>query len=40
MALTESTMLTLATPAPNFQLPNVVSGEIIYLSTFPGKKHY
>ena len=38
MALTESTMLTLATLAPNFQLPDVVSGEIISLSTFEGKK--
>ncbi len=38
MALTESTMLTLATLAPNFKLPDVVSGEIISLSTFEGKK--
>ena len=38
MALTESTMLTLATTAPNFQLPDVVSGEIISLSKFDGKK--
>ncbi len=38
MALTESTMLTLATLAPNFQLPDVVSGEIISLSTFEVKK--
>ncbi len=38
MALTESTMLKLATPAPNFQLPDVVSGETIYLSKFEEKK--
>ncbi|MEB3341964.1 thioredoxin family protein [Okeania sp.] len=38
MVLTESTMLTLGTPAPNFQLPDVVSGETISLSTFEGKK--
>ena len=31
-------MLTLATTAPNFQLPDVVSGEIISLSKFDGKK--
>ncbi|MGK7922900.1 MAG: thioredoxin family protein [Trichodesmium sp.] len=38
MALTESTMLTLATPAPDFQLPDVVSEQTISLSTFDGKK--
>ncbi|MGD1805955.1 thioredoxin family protein [Dapis sp. BLCC M126] len=38
MALTESTMLTLATIAPNFQLPDVVSEKTISLSTFEGKK--
>lgn len=38
MALTPSTMLALATPAPNFQLPDVVSNERISLSTFEGKK--
>ena len=38
MALTESTMLKLATPAPNFQLPDVVSEQTISLSTFEGKK--
>ncbi|NEQ36229.1 MAG: thioredoxin family protein [Okeania sp. SIO3I5] len=38
MALTESTMLTLATPAPNFQLLDVVSEKTISLSTFEGKK--
>ncbi|NES78491.1 MULTISPECIES: thioredoxin family protein [Okeania] len=38
MALTASTMLTLDTSAPDFQLPDVVSGETISLSTFEGKK--
>ncbi|MDY6804090.1 MAG: thioredoxin family protein [Cyanobacteriota bacterium] len=38
MALTASTMLELGTPAPDFQLPDVVSGETISLSTFAGKK--
>lgn len=38
MALTASTMLPLATKAPDFQLPDVVSGEKISLSTFAGKK--
>ncbi|NEN93733.1 MAG: thioredoxin family protein [Okeania sp. SIO3H1] len=38
MVLTASTMLTLATPAPNFQLQDVVSEQIISLSTFEGKK--
>ncbi len=38
MALTASTMLSLGTKAPDFQLPNVVSGEVISLSTFAGKK--
>lgn len=37
MALTASTMLPLGTKAPNFQLPDVVSGETISLSTFAGK---
>ena len=31
-------MLTLATSAPDFQLPDVVSEQIISLSTFEGKK--
>lgn len=31
-------MLDLGTPAPDFQLPDVVSGETISLSTFAGKK--
>ena len=38
MALTASTMLPLGTKAPEFQLPDVVSGETISLSTFAGKK--
>lgn len=38
MALTASTMLPLGTKAPNFQLPDVVSGEMISLSRFTGKK--
>ncbi|MBO3461270.1 thioredoxin family protein [Aetokthonos hydrillicola Thurmond2011] len=38
MALTASTMLPLGTKAPDFHLPNVVSGEIISLSNFAGKK--
>lgn len=37
MALTASTMLPLGTKAPDFQLPDVVSGETISLSTFAGK---
>jgi len=31
-------MLGLGTPAPDFQLPDVVSGKTIQLSTFAGKK--
>ena len=38
MALTPSTMLALGTPAPDFRLPDVVSGKTISLSTFAGKK--
>lgn len=38
MARTTSTMLPLGTPAPDFQLPDVVSGETISLATFAGKK--
>ncbi|NJL82573.1 MAG: thioredoxin family protein [Chloroflexaceae bacterium] len=34
MALTPSTMLPLGTAAPDFQLPEVVSGKIISLDTF------
>jgi len=35
---TASTMLELGTSAPDFQLPDVVSGETISLATFAGKK--
>lgn len=38
MALTPSTMLPLGTPAPDFSLPEVVSGKTISLKTFSGKK--
>ncbi|MDT9341107.1 thioredoxin family protein [Trichodesmium erythraeum 21-75] len=38
MVLTESTMLKLGTIAPNFELPDVVSGNIISPSKFKGKK--
>ncbi len=38
MALTASTMLPLGTQAPNFHLPDVVSGKSIALSTFADKK--
>ncbi|HMZ25825.1 MAG TPA: thioredoxin family protein, partial [Elusimicrobiota bacterium] len=37
MALTPSTMLPLGTPAPGFQLPDVVSGEKVSLEDFAGK---
>lgn len=38
MALTPSTMLALDTKAPDFQLPDVVSNEIISLANFADKK--
>lgn len=38
MALTPSTMLSLDTKAPEFQLPDVVSGKTITLETFAGKQ--
>lgn len=38
MALTASTMLELGTKAPDFQLPDVVSKQIISLDSFVGKK--
>ena len=38
MALTPSTMLALGTPAPDFALPDVVSGRTISLGTFSGKQ--
>lgn len=37
MAKTASTMLALGTAAPDFQLPDVVSGQTISLDTFTGK---
>jgi peroxiredoxin len=38
MAATESTMLGLGTPAPDFALPDAVSGRTIRLSDFTGKQ--
>ncbi|MBI4341921.1 MAG: thioredoxin family protein [Candidatus Omnitrophica bacterium] len=38
MALTPSTMLALGTTAPDFALPEVVTGKTISLSTFAGKR--
>lgn len=38
MVLTQSTMLPLGTKAPDFSLPDVVSGNMISLDTFAGKK--
>jgi peroxiredoxin len=38
MAATPSTMLPLGTAAPNFALPNVVTGQTISLETFADKK--
>lgn len=38
MTLTPSTMLELGTQAPDFYLPDVVSGQTISLGTFSGKK--
>lgn len=38
MVLTSSTMLALGTPAPDFQLTDVVSGARVSLSTFSEKK--
>ncbi len=40
MALTPSTMLELGTRAPEFNLPDVVSGKAISLATFTGKKAF
>ena len=37
MALTASTMLPLGTNAPDFQLPDTVSGKTVSLATFAGK---
>ena len=38
MALVNSTMLSLGTKAPEFQLPDAVSGETISLQTFAGRQ--
>jgi thiol-disulfide isomerase/thioredoxin len=38
MAATESTMLGLGTPAPDFQLPDVVSGKTVSLDDLAGGK--
>ena len=38
MVMAASTMLELGTLAPDFQLPDVVSGQTISLETFTGKK--
>ncbi len=38
MALTPSTMLPLGTAAPDFSLPDTVSGKTLTLTTFSGKK--
>lgn len=40
MALTPSTMLALGTQAPDFSLPDVVSGKIVSLSDFKNKKAF
>jgi peroxiredoxin len=37
MALTESTMLDLGHPAPDFELPDVVSGRTVRLTDFDGQ---
>lgn len=38
MALTPSAMIPLGTPAPDFSLPEVVSGRTVSLATFAGRK--
>ena len=38
VARTKSTMLALGTQAPNFELPDVVSGQTVSLATFADKK--
>ncbi|OGR90428.1 MAG: alkyl hydroperoxide reductase [Elusimicrobia bacterium RIFCSPLOWO2_01_FULL_59_12] len=38
MALTPSTMLDLGTKAPDFKLPDVVTGKTVSLGSFTGKK--
>ena len=37
MVMVSSTMLELGTPAPDFALPDVVSGDTVSLATFAGK---
>ena len=37
MSLTESTMLSLGTSAPGFELSDAVSGDSVNLETFAGK---
>ena len=38
MVLTPSTMLALGSPAPDFQLPDVVSGDTVTLDSFANKE--
>lgn len=38
MVLTPSTMLSLGSPAPDFQLPDVVSGDTVTLGSFANKQ--
>jgi peroxiredoxin len=38
MALTPSTMMPLATPAPGFELPDTISGRTIRIQDFAGKR--
>src|SRR5689334_14851542 len=38
MAATESTMIGLGTPSPDFSLPDVLSGSTIHLESFAGKR--
>jgi len=38
MAATESTMLELGTPAPDFKLPDTVTGKTVSLATFQNQK--
>jgi len=38
MSLTESTMLALGTPAPDFHLPDVISGDTVGLADLSGTK--
>src|SRR5262249_29923599 len=38
MAATHSTMAGLGTPAPDFAVPDVISGDTIALETFAGKR--